>query len=113
MEVGTTREPCGNNANDNANRTRDQGGQSSQTYRRQSGVSMMSFLSLPPAYSQLQTRSGSMVSLETRMCYATFQIIEEKTSKIYYSSHICSTSSIRRSEKQLEARIGYFPFDDC
>lgn len=71
VEIGTTRDPCENNTIDCSNEaTIDRTIGILQTGRRKSIVSLMSMLSLPPAYSQLSSRSGSMMSLETCKCDA-------------------------------------------
>lgn len=58
VEIGTSRDPS---------KTCDHTiGRVPQTDRRKSVMSLVSMLSLPPAYSQLMSRSGSMMSLETR-----------------------------------------------
>ncbi|KAJ6625718.1 hypothetical protein Bhyg_16485 [Pseudolycoriella hygida] len=61
VEVGTTR-------GDNTSASTNHGVPQPQNSRRSSVMSLTSFmsmLSLPPAYSQLQSRSASMMSLET------------------------------------------------
>lgn len=83
VEVGTARDACANITNGSANGTTLQDGQLTQTNRRQSVMSSVSLLSLPPAYSQLHTRSGSMVSLETCMLKATIPYIL-KTFQTYF-----------------------------
>jgi len=94
VEVGTAREVCGNLTNDSASRT-DQGGQLTQTNRRQSIMSAVSFLSLPPAYSQLHTRSGSMCSLETRMFYATLSNVRKKLSLIFLLQYLLDMMKLK------------------
>lgn len=62
IEIGTSRNPSGQNSNDNASGATNQ---TSEIGKRKSVMSLVSMLSLPPAYSQLHSRSGSMMSLET------------------------------------------------
>lgn len=66
VEIGTSRDPCGFKTYDNTNGATNQNAEISSSHRRKSVVSLVSMLSLPPAYSQLPSRSGSMMSLETR-----------------------------------------------
>lgn len=68
--IGTSRDPCGSEtkgsgATDQSIRRRRSSIELPQTGRRNSVMSMLSMLSLPPAYSLLSSRAGSTVSLET------------------------------------------------
>lgn len=51
VRIGTIRDPCGNQTNDNANAATNQRNVVPETTRRSSVMSLMSMLSLPPAYS--------------------------------------------------------------
>lgn len=66
VEIGTARDLCGYTTDDNTNGAVNQNSEINSTHRRKSVMSLVSMLSLPPAYSQLISRSGSMMSLETR-----------------------------------------------
>lgn len=74
VKIGTARDPCGYETTDSVNQTTEQCCQSSRTDRRKSVMSLVSLHSLPPAYSQLTSRFGSMMSLETRMYYFSSKI---------------------------------------
>lgn len=64
VEIGTSRDPS--ETYDNAIGAANHNNAVPQRDRRKSVMSLVSMLSLPPAYSQLISRSGSMMSLETR-----------------------------------------------
>lgn len=68
IEIGTSRDSAGCMLQDNMNGATNQNRSEPQANRRKSVMSLVSMLSLPPAYSQLVSRSGSMISLETRKC---------------------------------------------
>lgn len=63
--IGTSRELCGIKANESVDAAVNQSSEVHQRDRRKSVMSLVSMLSLPPAYSLLSSRSGSMISLET------------------------------------------------
>lgn len=71
VEIGTTRDSDTTEAEAGNSRTTEAINQSngiSEANRRRSAMSLVSMMSLPPAYSQLSSMFGSMMSLETCEC---------------------------------------------